>query len=333
MSPDAHGRLRRVGFRCDADSVGLGHIVRTIALADALSERGCLCWFRGDSLAQRLAVRAGYPVLGDDQAGPAFADAWVVDLQDGCPPRVAERLRPLCRALVVLNGVGYSTDDPARLLADLVYYQGCSERPHALDWTGFAGRWREGADWLVLRREFARLRRRRTLPHDPARIFVSGGGANKAALAQRLARPLVAAGYEVRAVLGVRDTQARAELEALGVETFDRPRNPAAVMAWADAAVVAYGMTALECLCLGLPTLAVSLTAGHLEGAELVERRSVGALKSLGLADRLDRTTPLPFLASALAHLDEKSRAALAFVDGLGAGRVADEIMEVLDGK
>jgi len=299
----------------------MGHLIRSLALAAELRERGVLCWFNSNAFACRLAVREGFTVVDSANGLTTMpADAWIVDLQQGCPPHLAQHLRPLSDTLVILNGVGWDSEDPARLLADLVFYQGCSERPQRLHWGDWAGEWFEGPEWVILRPEFARLRRQRQEPHDPPRILVSGGGADKGGVTA-IATVLGEQGYDVRVIVG--PAADKEQTHPLNVQIFVNPPHVEQVMAWADVAVVSYGMTAFECLCLGLPTIAVCQVDEQREGAAIVTTLSGKALTPLD-----DVAWMREVVADKLTVLEADSQHALDFVDGLGAERVAEKVME-----
>lgn len=313
----------KIGIRCDAGkTIGMGHLIRSLALARELRQRGALCWFNSNAFACRLAVREGFTVVDSANGLPEMrADAWIVDLKRGCPPHLAQHLRPLCDTFVILNGVGWDTEDPARFLADLIFYQGCSERPRQLDWGVWGGAWFEGPEWVILRPEFARLRRHRQEPHDPPRILVSGGGADNGGTNAAITGLLVGEGYDIRVIVGpAADAD---DTRPLDVEVFRNPAHVEQVMAWADLAVVSYGMTAFECLALGLPTVAVCQVEEQRAGATIATALSGEALTPLNSVEWVRE-----IVKSKLRMLEIDSRHALDFVDGLGAGRVADKIME-----
>lgn len=370
---NATKRPIKVGFRADAGhESGLGHIVRCLALANELRECGALCWFHGNNRACCLAARDRFAVVDMDGVpasepfaldGGGAADVWVVDLQDGCPPRVAAGLRPLCDVLVVMNGVGYGGGgphsgslprgeswpypnpfpqvgkviDPARMVADLVFYQGVSERPYALDWAEFGGEWYEGAKWTIVRQEFATHRKTAWQPHDPLRVFVSGGGANKGSTAEKIVAALADTTYEILVAGWFADVGFDDALRHRAAILYGAtPKRMAEAMAWADVAVVAHGMTALECLCVGTPTLAFSLTEGHREGAELTEQRSNGALLSLGMARELDGSMLFDAVSRFRrepGRLEELGQRGQAFIDGKGVERVAERILEAVEAR
>jgi spore coat polysaccharide biosynthesis protein SpsF len=107
----------------------------------------------------------------------------------------------------------------------------------------------------------------------------------------------------------------------------------AKALAWADVAVVSYGMTAFECLALGLPTVALSISEDHALSANRVQQGCGAALTSLGPVECVSAQTIRAMVYAMLTRPAQLSKFAHRFVDGKGAGRVADKIMEVLNDK
>jgi UDP-2,4-diacetamido-2,4,6-trideoxy-beta-L-altropyranose hydrolase len=314
---------------------GYGHIVRSLTLADELRAQGALCEFMGNPLIVSRVTAAGFTAYGG--SGSYFeenylkvnADAWIVDLEGGCPPELAAQLRDRCKVLGILNGVGYPDGDPGRLLADLVFYQGVTRRPHELDWTGFRGEWHEGPRWLILREDFRSVQANPGA-HDPPRVVVACGGSD----------PKDVTGCFLDAFKSVKDIRLQAIVGPSNGRSYQEyghntavwhdPPDMARALAWADVACVSYGMTAFECLALGLPTVALSVSPDHATSAELASRRSRGALAHLGEVENVGAADIRAAVLEALGDVERRSRLAGEFVDGRGAGRVADRIMEKL---
>jgi spore coat polysaccharide biosynthesis predicted glycosyltransferase SpsG len=93
------------------------------------------------------------------------------------------------------------------------------------------------------------------------------------------------------------------------------------------AGVVAYGVTALEAACVGLPTICVSPTDGHAVGAvALAEAGCSIHAGRRGVAEREVARILGTLLADAPARA-AMSEAGRALIDGRGATRVAREIV------
>lgn len=307
---------------------GYGHIVRCIALADELTRRGCACVFYTDDDGAKRARETGYSAFHLSWTFLDKSDIWIVDLEGGTPPETARELRKLCKVLVILNGVGYPNGDPGRLYADLVFYQGVTDRPNKLDWTGFNGAWFAERQWLILRDEF---REHRAAPgsHDPPRVVIAAGGSDPKNVTGMVLAALHRTRYELGAIIG--PANRRHYNKTTHLWFAQNPQNVAEMLAWADVAVVSFGMTAFECLALGLPVVAISMTQDHADSAELVS--GFGALVSLGVSKNVTGQMIRDAVAKMLADAKGLSMVATRYIDGRGAQRVADRILEKLEVK
>lgn len=102
----------------------------------------------------------------------------------------------------------------------------------------------------------------------------------------------------------------------------------AALMARADLAVGAAGATTWERCCLGLPALVITIAENQIEIARGCDR--AGAVKYLGHGDAVlehDLAIALRNLAGSPSRLAQMSRRAMDLVDGLGADRVCDGLL------
>jgi spore coat polysaccharide biosynthesis protein SpsF len=328
--------MTTVGFYVKAGvETGYGHIVRCLAMADELRERGCECIFFTNDEGKEKASAQEFDTFNLRTFFmcdfSTTQNIWIVDLEGGCPPILASYLSEYCHVLVILNGVGYPDGDPGRLLADLVFYQGVTRRPYELDWTGFEGEWLEGSDWLILRREFSQVKAKPG-SHDPPRIVVAGGGSDPKNVTGKVLDALKDDPLEVHAIVGPAN-QNGLGYDPRKVELLYSPDNMAEALAWADVAVVSYGMTAFECLALGLPTVALSISEDHALSANRVQQGCGAALTSLGPVECVSAQTIRAMVYAMLTRPAQLSKFAHRFVDGKGAGRVADKIMEVLSEK
>ena len=173
-------RSQRILFRCDGDTqLGLGHVVRCLALADELRDgHGCGVSFamvRGPA-GFDLVRQAGYLI---EQKQGDYADFWLETVIQRLQPDVLvlDVRSELARGRVEKwrsNGLLIVTlDDPSerRLAADLAFYPPVPQVQH-LDWTGFTGEGRpvSGAhEQVVLELRCGRDTVRGTLGQSPRR--------------------------------------------------------------------------------------------------------------------------------------------------------------------
>ena len=332
-------------FRCDGSpEIGLGHVVRCLALADEFREaHGCRIAFamRHSPLGFEMVLEKGYPVLTsrddgqffnyaqwlEEAIGNADAQALVLDVRDDLPRAAVEALRDQGVFIVTL-------DDPSerRLAADLAFYPPVPQ-VQKLDWTGFTGQLYVGWEWVVLRREFAQRPPR--VPHERPVVLVTMGGSDPAGLTLKIveALDLLDEDFETVVVLGPGFCfhEALGDLLAKTRRHFDVRQNVTdmrSLMAQADLAVASFGVTAYELAAMGVPAIYLCLTPDHAESASIFD--SIGAAVSAGIHS----TISAEFLALLVAELirdparrGNMSREARTAVDGLGTRRVCARIV------
>ncbi len=335
-------------FRCDGSpEIGLGHVVRCLALADELYEvHGCRVAFamRRGPLGFEMVRQKRYPVLtppDDDRPfdyarwlaeaiGNVNARVLILDVRDDLPRAAVEALKE--QGLLIVT-----QDDPSerRLAADLAFYPPVPQA-RKLDWSGFSGKVYVGWEWVVLRREFASCPRR--MPHERPVVLVAMGGSDPAGLTLRVieALDLLDEDFEAIIVLGpgfhynkdLKDllTKTRRQFEVRRSVT-DVPE----LMAQADLAVASFGVTAYELAAMGIPAIYLCLTEDHAESASAF--MDAGIAISLGVFSRVTA----PILAETVSQLlnDVPRRLRMSDqakrrVDGKGTKRIAHEVAEVV---
>ena len=333
-------------FRCDGSSeIGLGHVVRCLALADELREaHGCQVAFamRHGPLGFEMVREKGYPVLtpsDDDQSfnyvrwlaeaiSNVDAQTLVLDVRDNLPRAAVETLRGKGVLIVTL-------DDPSerRLAADLAFYPPVPQVKR-LDWDGFTGQLYVGWEWVVLRGEFAHALSKdqelRTKNQEP-RILVTMGGSDPADLTLKAveALDLLDEDFEAVVVLGLGFSHHEA-LKGLLAKTrrhFDVRQNVTdmpSLMAQADLAVASFGVTAYELAAMGVPAIYLCLTQDHAKSASAF----VEAGMAVCLGEFVD-VTEAALVEAVSGLLDDKSKRiqmakqASQQVDGKGAMQIA----------
>lgn len=347
-----------IAFRADASTdIGTGHVMRCLALADALRERGATCHFLCRSLPGNLAsaiTGKGHachllplPTSSLSDSSTAHS-AWLgttqaADAQD-CAP-ILDAIRPSW--LIVDH---YALDraweaavrrDGMRLLA----IDDLADRSHDCDILLDQNLGRIAADYdglvpdgcvrligpehALLRPEFAACRAAALARRGqgPARrILVSMGGVDRdnvtARVLDALAGATLAPGTVIDVVLGAtapwRETVAE-QAARMPVPTRLHVAVPdmARMMTAADLAIGASGSTSWERCCLGLPTLVMVLAEN--------QRPAADALEAAGAAIRMGGGDSMVCIPAA-ADLAAMSVKAAALVDGLGAVRVMSSL-------
>lgn len=339
-------RSRRIIFRCDGDArLGLGHVVRCLALADELRDsQSCGVTFAMASgpVGFDLVRRANYPV---EEKGHLPEEAWLEAVIRELQPDALvldTRSEQLSGGRVEewrSNGLVIITiDDPSerRLAADLAFYPPVPQ-VRKLDWTGFTGQLYVGWEWVVLRREFAQRPPR--VPRRRPTVLVTMGGSDPAGLTLKAveARDLLDDDFNTVIVLGPGFSykpaleRVLAEGRCCGMEVLEDVQDMSRVMAQADLAVTSFGVTAYELAAMGVPAIYLCLTEDHAASASALVEAGMGIC--LGLYTSI-HPSDLAEAVQDLLHNEPKrlkmAERARQLVDGKGVERIASVIMRRL---
>jgi len=321
--------------------IGGGHVVRCLALAQALNRRGVQCVF---AINRQSADTVGLP--GGEMLRIVEAEA-----RDGLAA-LAE-YRP---DVAVFDGYGIDREIERqwRGRSLRVVFDDLADRPHECDLLVDSGPARTvkdyeahvgtdcevmaGPAYAVLRPAFPAARKRslaRRATGVVRRVFVSMGYTDVGGVTRRVVEGVFAAspewqidvvtGHGAESLSWLRQSAAR---ERLSIHVDLDSTAMVELMVSADLAVGAGGGTALERCCLGLPSLMIVVAGNQRSAAQALDRG--GAAQLLG--DAADLSTSqiaesLAGFARQSERLVECSRAAAATVDGEGAERVSERIM------
>jgi len=329
--------MRRVAIRVDASpTLGTGHVSRCLTLAVALSERGWTASFvaapDARAFVAKLVARRGSFEVSESDAALASADLLVVDHYG--IDAAWEGARSACPILVI--------DD----LAD---------RSHRCDllldqnlWPDADARYRSrvprhcrlllGPRYALLRKELVehRVAPRHTID-PPKRALISMGGSDLDNHSERLTALLreVAPSIDVDVLIGgasphgARITERFASDPRVRVHVDVSDIGP--LLARADFAIGAGGVSLWERACLGVPTLCLSIAANQVEVSREADRR--GIVMYLGEAQRVsdaDLRSGVDRLIRGPHPREQLARAGQEWVDGLGVARVVQAIEETL---
>ena len=350
----------RLVIRADAGpAIGIGHVMRCLALARAWREAGGEATLVGRSptgdLRERIrAAGIDYRPLGQTHPDPsdlamtrdvvqaAVAEqggaggAWLAVDGYHFDARYYQALRETgCRVLVV--------DDMAHLPyydADLILNQNLGAEE--LDYpSGGRTVLLRGVRYVLLRPEFQRYREvGRDVARTAKRVLVTLGGADPRNVTEQAVRALEQVelpGLEAKIVAGAANPRAGRLREEIGrgradVELLTRVDDVPWLMAWADVALSAAGSTCWELAFMGLPAAVVVAADNQVPIARRLAEE--GVVDHLGDWEDLTAERIAGRLASLCrdqARRREMSRCGRRMVDGLGAQRVV-AAMRDLDG-
>lgn len=338
------GANKVVVIRCDGHpDLGLGHVVRCLAIARSLRDRqgiGIVFAMADRAPGPEMVREAGFPVeLSNGEVSESLwlgkiltgrrANGLLLDIRTDL---AATSIRDWRRKGILIAVLDDGSE--RRLCADLAFYPPVPQI-NEMDWTDFTGIRLIGWEWIPLRADFDRK-----LPppaNQTPQVAITMGGSDPAGLSllalnalQRLDVPL-----NVRLILGrsfAHGPQLAQLLPSLRtpVTILENVSSMPETLADADLVVASFGVTAYETAALGLPTILLSLTDDH--------ARSARALHLAGMAISLGNHADVTEgqLADVIRNLlsDPEAlrtmRVACVFIDGKGADRIADRLNKSL---
>ncbi|MCK9201493.1 MAG: UDP-2,4-diacetamido-2,4,6-trideoxy-beta-L-altropyranose hydrolase [Gallionella sp.] len=353
-----------IAFRADATSqIGTGHFMRCLTLADALRQRGAQIRFvsRGlpvhlrdmlaakgmefvplnsdvveaplDDLAhskwletsQAQDARGTVEALGDRKWDWLVVDHYALDV------RWERAMRGFVEGIMAIDDLADRQHD-CDVLLDQNYYADMQTR--------YVGKVPErcrlllGPRYALLREEFWRVREQvKPRTGEVRRILVFFGGVdadNYTGLAIQALTGIANQGMHVDVVIGVQHPyreQIQQACAAQGYACHIQTSRMAELMAAADLAIGAGGSASWERCCLGLPALLVALADNQVDIAK--ELDSIGAGIYIGTKETANSLTfqrAIRDLSGMPDRIAMISQCAFSLVDGIGAGRVCQEL-------
>lgn len=334
----------RVALRCDGGpTIGVGHVMRCVALGEELTARGheVLLWgdLGGIGWLRTLIAGHGWDVLAapDDPAGVArVADDLGLDavVLDGyhLDPGIGSALAASSRRLLTLVDYDFGVQQHADVYVD--QNLGASVHPDLP-----AGATALAGVEYALFRDTVRDRRRSApraphLPHRPVRVVAVFGGTDAFGAAPVVLPALLATGeaLDVTVVATRPESVDAVRAAATGAGQQVRVVAPepdfGALVAEADLVISASGSSVWELLCMGVPAAVVCVVDNQEEGyRQSLDRGVVAGLGHLGRFDPAAATATLGTLVGDAAIRDEYAARGQALVDGLGRERVVDAFL------
>lgn len=338
--PDQSQRL--AVFRCDGGrGIGHGHVIRCLALAQALAAEGWrsifACTEQTANEVSALASQSVWLVKQDEALDRHFSghgeqgcDLLVVD-HYGLDKVFESTCRRLSRTVLAIDDLGNRAHD-ADVLLDQTWGREADSYHHLVPshcglllGTGFA----------LLRPQFRQFRARslarRLKSCSLCRVLISVGGSDNRGLLPLLLQGVSQSGLPLKVDVVAASSASSLDrvwqlLSALPLEAHVHVDvdNVAELMMQADLAIGAAGSGAWERACLGLPALTIAVADNQHE-TEL-GLLAAGAARSLGPVENLTATVvaqALAEIAKDTSVLVEMARAAASMCDGLGARRCA----------
>ena len=341
----------RIVFRVDASvEVGFGHLSRCINLAEVLRSRGSEVSFvcRDDeaksfrALEDRLFATVLLPMLSDGEPVNQQDDAQqtIQALQGKRPEWLIvdnyllskdweQLLRPHVAKIAVIEDLSGREHD-----CDLLLDQNYSERS-ASSFEKFVPNTCElllGPRFALIGEQFRRLRELKSRPaSELKRIVIFCGGSDPQNLTQQVIDEISCSelgNVAVDVVVGAQnktfDREAALKLNA-NIKIHDAGGEFAQTMSLADLAIGAGGTTSWERMCLGVPSIVVSVAENQIFACEKLGRD--GIVNYLGAQSSLKpgaiRNAAIDAKTKFVSLFDQIERGQI-LVDGRGCERVAE---------
>ncbi|MFA7383725.1 MAG: UDP-2,4-diacetamido-2,4,6-trideoxy-beta-L-altropyranose hydrolase [Desulfurivibrionaceae bacterium] len=354
-------------IRADADvTIGSGHVMRCLTLAEAMRESGALvvfvCRSRPGNL-NDLIINRGFMLheLAETEGAnvsaaenglcneytswlgvPQKQDAtetiaalagkevdWLIVDHYGLDRRWEEELRPHVRKIMVIDDLADRPHD-CDILLDQNFFQKKGVRYEGL--VPPSCTLLLGPTYALLRPEFVQARKKRTLKNGEIhRVFVFCGGSDPDNVSGRVLAAMSSPELhhlELDMVLGKGNPHLSEIEQQIAIRPHSRLHvqvdNMAELMAQADLALGAGGCTTWERLCLGLPSLVITVAANQESFTRDLHRE--GFLTWLGGADTVDTNTIKKELLRVIRQnvSSKQSLRSMALVPGDGTIEVSE---------
>ena len=304
---------------------GMGHVQRSIVLADELVRRGHRCRFATSHETPgfhrlRRSPHTTTDYHPDDLSWTRRGGDWLIVDVEGGPDRVLlEAARPRFRKMAVIIGSGWTLRDEqaVREGADLVVCQTIAV-PDEDD--GYL----YGAELIMIDPRFEAC-----VPNPDGPIVVVFGGGDPHDLTWLAAGALldsdVRNGREIIQVIG--PAAYGTSLAESGARIVMSPDSLVDILDGASLLIGQFGMTAYEAAAAGVPSVLYGLSGDHASTALRLQRENAAFVA--GLWDEFNKDDLIDLAASILGR-DETwhamSAAGRRLIDGQGVVRVADGI-------
>jgi UDP-2,4-diacetamido-2,4,6-trideoxy-beta-L-altropyranose hydrolase len=335
--PDAACRDEILVIRTDASAtIGVGHAMRCLALAEAWIELGGRVLLATTEMPvtiaerfERTGCRVGMIKTTEDAAvlirdlGARFA---IIDGYHLGPDDQAALARTGARLLVIDDRGESATKEAAVVLnqnasASAELYQGLDAKLLL------------GTQYTLLRREFRAAAAQHSTPEVARRLLVSFGGSDPANVTPRVIEAVAPLeGLDVLVVAGVANPHA-AELRVPAdaratIRIVASVDDMAAHMKWAELAVVAAGSTCWELATCGVPMIAVAVAENQLAITESLGELGIGVPLSLEGANIESLRGMILSVSRDQIWRGGMGRKGRELFDGLGALRVCTALRE-----
>ncbi len=335
-------------FRTDASSeIGIGHFMRSLAMAQAFMDLGHEITFLCLSLPLHLRsllkaedisfISPEHIAVGshlDAQLTAQYADWLEADwiIADGYQFDASYQniIKTQGHRLMLLDDYGHS----AYYFADILLNTGLGASQSLYKNREPSTLLLLGPEYMPIRREFLIGRHTKKIRPLGKNLLVTMGGSDPTNMTAKILKSLAQFNipYHIRVIIGPAYSNIKELLEFIqgtqGITLFYNVKNMLPYMLWADLAISAGGGTLAEMAYIGLPSLIIK-TAANQRFCHLYDER-YGASLFLGNADEITENTiglKVTQLMNDFGLRRQMSLNGQKLIDGLGAKRLLNRLI------
>ena len=335
----------KIAFRIDGHpQIGLGHVVRCLTMAQEFKKQhpavDFLFIMGNFQPGISMVKNEGYPIRIDNKLKMKSIHNIFENIYDYKPEilildindtnlRDVKKAKTLGCFIVTIDDLG-----DGQKVSDLIIDANRSLSNRSSDKYLF------GPDYIILREEFHKLRKKTKKNHPMAEnILISFGGSDPNGLTLKVIDALnTIEGIDKTIIIG-QGFCYRKELDKIigsnnnGIKVKYNVENTAQLMKDADLAISTPGLTMYELACLGVPSLMLCSTEQQNKIANLFQEK--GIVYNFGLTQEINkdviREKALEYLSSQGLR-SQLSEMAVDTVDGIGCKRVIKKILNLHKG-
>lgn len=338
-----------VYIRIDINSqIGMGHAMRCLSIADALSRIGkSITFITSDNNGQGLFGERGYPMVSLEgqwdapeqelesllsfiQANPA--EYMIVDKYE-VSENYLKKLREVIKVVYIddLNQFVY----PCDVLICYANYSGKFDYPKRYK----GAKLLLGTKYVPLRQEYENQKEKKINFVGNKVLFLSGGTDNYGvamAFVQELIEQELMAAYEIKIVCGAfhKNIEQLREIEKEypNIEILVQVKDMWNYMQWADLAVSAGGTTLYELSACGTPFITYTIADNQFDNVKCFEKDNhiyyAGDMRKNPEKNMKNLVRELKLLRNDKKRREEISKSLQRLVDGKGSMRIAKALSE-----
>ena len=326
---------KKIVFRCDSNNkIGLGHLVRCLAVANHLKEKKSII-FATDIDESNSHIKNDYEIIykKQDEYEKEFLkrinseinpDILILDNKYPYNRYLLQELKKNSLKIIILDNICDGMMECDEIIFPNAHFN--LDRLNEYLVQDKINKVKTGQDYVILRDEIIAFKDKTIKNHHKIKIAVTTGGSDPEGVLITLSLLLKELNIEEDVYLLYGESfKHKNSLDALNLpKNFHKLPYSLEYLTKSDIVICTFGMTVYEMIYLGLPTICISHSKHNAKCANILKQRYY-ALENLGYIKDLDTD----ILFKSLNKIQTSKNIPLkAFIDGKGAKRVANLILK-----